>query len=122
MPPPLYHNAFGKIFGGCGHRDVPIHYSHISIHGVYSSAAIACPPSVCKFLRSTVPLHNCESNSQGPLNGGFQTGGGFPDLDLLFYPILSFLGLSRFFWDFPDLLGDGPEIFLICPFPLSRPI
>ena len=60
---------------------------------------------------------------QGPLNGGVQTGG-FPDLDLsfLFCPFLSFLGLSRFFWDFPDLLGDGPGIFPICPFPLSRPI
>ena len=45
---------------------------------------------------------------QGPPNGGgFQTGG-FPDLDLsfLFCPSLSFLGLSRFFRDFPDLLGD----------------
>ena len=53
----------------------------------------------------------------------FQTGG-FPGLDLsfLFCPFLSFLGLSRFFWDFPDLLGDGPGIFPICSFPLSRPI
>ena len=53
----------------------------------------------------------------------FQTGG-FPDLDLsfLFCPFLSFLRLSRFFWDFPDLLGDGLGIFPICPFPLSRPI
>ena len=49
--------------------------------------------------------------------GVFQTGG-FPDLDLsfLFCPFLSFLGLSRFFWDFPDLLGDGPEIFPIVLF------
>ena len=53
----------------------------------------------------------------------FQTGV-FPDLDssFLFCPFLSFLGLSRFFRDFPDLLGDGPGIFPICPFPLSRPI
>ena len=60
---------------------------------------------------------------QGPLNGGVSNGG-FPDLDLsfLFCPFLSFLGLSRFFWDFPDLLGDSPGIFPICPFPLSRPI
>ena len=36
--------------------------------------------------------------------------------------LLTFLGLSRFFWDFPDLLGDGPGIFPICPFPLSQPI
>ena len=60
---------------------------------------------------------------KGRLTGGFQTGG-FPDLDLsfLFCPFSSFLGLSRFFWDFPDFLGDGPGIFPICPFPLSRPI
>ena len=47
----------------------------------------------------------------------FQTGG-FPDLDLsfLFCPFLSFLGLSRFFWDFPDLLGDGLGIFPIVLF------
>ena len=33
-----------------------------------------------------------------------------------------FLGLSRFFRDFPDLSGDGPGIFPIRPFSLSRPI
>ena len=58
--------------------------------------------------------------------GVFQTGG-FPDLDLsfLFCPFLSLvlLGLSPiFFWDFPDFLGDGPGIFPIRPFTLSRPI
>ena len=60
---------------------------------------------------------------KGRQTGGFQTGG-FPNLDLsfLFCLFLSFLGLSRFFWDFPDLLGDGPGIFPISPFPLSRPI
>ena len=57
---------------------------------------------------------------QGPLNGGgFKAG--LRDLDLSF-PFLSFLVLSRFFWDLPDLLGDGPGIFPICPFPLSRSI
>ena len=45
-------------------------------------------------------------------NGGVSRSG-------LVLPFLSFLGLSRFFWDFPDLLGDGPGIFPICPFPLS---
>ena len=35
---------------------------------------------------------------------------------VLFCPFLSFLGLSRFFWDFPDLLGDGPGIFPILLF------
>ena len=50
----------------------------------------------------------------------FQTGG-FPDLDLsfLFCPFLSFWDFPG---DFPDLLGEGPGIFPICPFPLSRPI
>ena len=57
---------------------------------------------------------------QGPLNGGVSNGG-VPRSGLVL-PFLSFLGLSRFFWDFPDLLGDGPGIFLICPLPLSRPI
>ena len=53
----------------------------------------------------------------------FQTGG-FPDLDSSFFfcPFLSLLGLSRFFRDFPDLSGDSPRIFPICPFSLSRPI
>ena len=45
-----------------------------------------------------------------------------PSFFVLFCPFLSFLGLSRFFWDFPDLLGDSSGIFPICPFPLSRPI
>ena len=64
-----------------------------------------------------------KQKSRAAERGGFK-GGGFPDLDLsfLFCPFLSFLGLSRFFWDFPDLLGDGPGIVPICPFPLSRPI
>ena len=50
--------------------------------------------------------------------------GGFPiwTCPSFFCPFLSFLELSRFFWDFPDLLGDGPGIFPICSFPLSRPI
>ena len=54
------------------------------------------------------------------LNGGVSNGGA--SRSGLVRPFLSFLGLSRFFWDFPDLLGDGPGIFPICPFPLSRPI
>ena len=60
------------------------------------------------------------TNVQGPLNGGVSnTGVSRSGLVLAF---LSLLGLSRFFWDFPDLLGDGPGIFLIRPFSLSRPI
>ena len=47
---------------------------------------------------------------KGRQTGVFQTGG-FPDLDVsfLFCPFLSFSGLSRFFRDFPDLLGDSPD-------------
>ena len=61
-------------------------------------------------------------HSRAAKRGGFKRGG-LPNLDLsfLFCPFLSPLGLSRFFWDFPELLGDGPGIFPICPFPLSRP-
>ena len=68
-------------------------------------------------------VRNPAASIKGRQTGGFQTGG-FPDLDLsfLFCPFLSLLGLSRFFWDFPDLSGDSSGIFPICPFPLSRPI
>ena len=69
---------------------------------------------------------SCESvraNSKAAKRGGFKRGGfpiwTCPSFFVLFCP---FLGLSQFFWDFPDLLGDGPGIFPICPFPLSRPI
>ena len=60
---------------------------------------------------------------KGRQTGVFQTGG-FPDLDssFPFCPFLSFLGLPRFFRDFPDLLGDGPGIFPIRPVSLSQPI
>ena len=75
------------------------------------------------FLQQTPRLCTLRFEIKGRWTGGFQTGG-FPDLDLsfLFCPFLSFFGLSRFFRDFPDLRGDGPGIFPICPFPLSRPI
>ena len=60
---------------------------------------------------------------KGRQTGGVQTGR-FPDLDLsfLFLSFFVLLELSRFFGDFPDLLGDGPGIFPIRPFSLSRPI
>ena len=66
----------------------------------------------------SVPLP--PEKTQGPLNGGVSNGG--VSRSGLVLPFLSFLGLSRFFRDFPDLLGHGPGIFPICPFPLSRPI
>ena len=63
---------------------------------------------------------NNPSVSRAAKRGCFKRGG-FPDLDLsfLFCPFLSFWDFPG---DFPDLLGDGPGIFPICPFPLSRPI
>ena len=60
---------------------------------------------------------------QGPLNGGVSNGG--VSRSGLVLPFLSFFVLFRtfpIFWDFPDLRGDGPGIFPICPFPLSQPI
>ena len=47
--------------------------------------------------------------------------GGFPiwTCPSFFCPFLSFWDFPG---DFPDLLRDGPGIFPICPFPLSRPI
>ena len=61
--------------------------------------------------------------SRAAKRGGFKRGG-FPiwTCPSFFCPFLSFLGLSRFFWDFPDLLRDGPGIFPIRPFSLSLPI
>ena len=60
--------------------------------------------------------------SRAAKRGRFKRGGfpiwTCPSFVVLFCP----LGLSRFFWDFPDLLGDGPGIFQIRPFSLSRPI
>ena len=52
---------------------------------------------------------------------GVSKGGGVSRSGLVL-PFLSFLGLSRSVWDFPELLGDGPGIFPIRPFSLSRPI
>ena len=75
------------------------------------------------FQLRMIRANRVANRSRAAKRGGFQTGG-FLDLDLsfLFCPFLSFLGFSRFFSDFPDLLGDGPGIFPICPFPLARPI
>ena len=61
-------------------------------------------------------LHVCPP----PVNGGVSNGE--VSRSGLVLPFLSFLGLSQSFRDFPDLLGDGPGIFPIGPFPLARPI
>ena len=51
--------------------------------------------------------------NQGPVDGGFQTGG-LPDLDLSllfcpFYCLFVLFGLSRFLRDSPDYFGDFPD-------------
>ena len=58
------------------------------------------------------------TRGQGPLNGGVSNGG--VSRSGLVLPFLSFLSFLDFPGDFPDLLGDGPGIFPIRPFPLSR--
>ena len=77
-------------------------------------------PSPGDDLRSKSAIHLRDQTSRAAKQGGFKTGG-VPDLDLSLL-FLSLLGLSRFFRDFPDLLGDGPGIFPIRTFSLSRPI
>ena len=71
-------------------------------------------------LAQTICCVESSSFSQEPLNRGVSNRG--CSRSGLVLPFLSFLGLSRFFRDFPDLLGDGPGIFPIRPFSLSRPI
>ena len=65
-------------------------------------------------------LLGCTRRSRAAKRGGFKRGC-FP-----IWTSPSFFVLFLSFWDFPgdfpDLLGDGPGIFPICPFPLSRPI
>ena len=78
----------------------------------------------CIHVGSSSELMNLEvRHCQGPPNGGVSNGGvSRSGLVLPFLSFLSFLGLSRFIRDFPDLLGDGPGIFPIRPVSLSRPI
>ena len=61
------------------------------------------------------PIETSRAAKRGVSKGGVSRSG-------LVLPFLSFLGLSRFFQDFPDLLGEGPGIFPIRPFSFSRPI
>ena len=73
-----------------------------------------------KSLANSASL--CDSNrqiSRAAKRGCFKRGVSRSGLVL---PFLSLLGLSRLFWDFPDLSGDSSGIFPICPFPLSWPI
>ena len=61
------------------------------------------------------PTFKLRAAKRGGFKRGFSRSG-------LVLPLLSFLGLSRFFRDFPDLLGNGPGIFPVRLFSLSRPI
>ena len=63
------------------------------------------------------------SYSRAAKRGGFKRGGfpiwTCPSFFVLFCPFSDFPDFSGIF---PDLRGDGPGIFPIRPFPLSRPI
>ena len=72
-----------------------------------------CEKSLCAFF----------SRAAKRGGGGFQTGGGFPVW--IFLPFFVHFGTFPIFPGFSRLaraIGDGPGIFPICPFPLSRPI
>ena len=76
-----------------------------------------------KFWRICLVKISVGMVCQGPLNGGVSNGG--VSRSGLVLPFLSFVVLFRtfpIFLGFPDLRGDGPGIFPICPFPLSQPI
>ena len=81
-------------------------------------------PENCLILANRFRVSESEGREcQGPLNGGVSNGGvSRSGLVLPFCPFLSFVELSRFFGDFPNLSGDSPGILPICPFPLSWPI
>ena len=64
---------------------------------------------LCMFLKE----------SRAAQRGGFKRGV-FPIWTCPSFFVL--FGTFPIFRDFPDLSGDGPGIFPICPFPLSRPI
>ena len=91
------------------------------ILGVHKIGAAISGPRIAdtNFTDTRIFL---SKRSRAAKRGGFKRVGfpiwTCPSFFVLFGP---FLGLSRFFWDFPDLLGDGPGIFPIRPFSLSRP-
>ena len=67
---------------------------------------------VCRAKLARKCFFEARIFSHGPPSGGVSNGGASRSgLVLPFCPFLSFLGLSRFFRDFPDLLGDGPGNF-----------
>ena len=112
----------GFAKGVTGTVSLPIFFPFSSVFSVFS---LFSPFSPC-FFRFLLSVSFSEKNGETPIAKPLLRNPEFPvfnlDLSFLFCPFLSFLGLARFFWDFPDLLGDGPGIFPICPFPLSRPI
>ena len=79
------------------------------------------PLPLNSYLRKITLKHtfSCK-NYQGPLGGGVSNGG--VSRSGLVLPFLSFLGLSRFFRDFPSLYGDSSGISRFVPLRLSRPV
>ena len=92
---------------------------------VYTKIFLIGGPNVPNTYKTRYTPETRDCQLEGPLNrGGFKRGGvsnGGASRSGLVLPFLSF---SVLFGTFPifDLLGDGPGIFPICPFPLPRPI
>ena len=96
---------FGSVAGRVFHNlSAPSHASWLQLQ--------FCDLLLCLFQTSRAAKRGCFER------GGFPIWT-CPSFFVLFCPFWDF---SLFLWDFPDLLGDGPGIFPICPFPLSRPI
>ena len=89
------------------------------------SPGLRCP----NRLRFQIQPASAAQISRAAKRGCFKRGGfpiwTCPSFFVLFCPFLSFFvlfGIFPIFPGFPDLLGDGPGIFPIRPFSLSRPL
>ena len=98
-------------------QKVPWHIVNCEVRTLWMFSCVFLPRNSLKKPSKQSATKSMKKNKhQGPVDGG-----GFrPGVSRfgLVRPDLSFLGLSRFFRDFPDLFGDFP----ICRFPSSWPV
>ena len=71
-----------------------------------------------KWRQISEQRHDSRAAKRGCVSNGGVSRSGLVLSFFFFFPFLSFWDFPG---DFPDLLGDGPGIFPIGPFPLSRP-